>query len=95
VSALATIHGRDCQCRGCLVHDIAQEVARTLAQAPTDAPAQGLFRYADAARWLGVGVTKLREWVDRGALPTVQMDGCVRIRREDLVAFAAGWRYRT
>lgn len=56
---------------------------------------QGLLRVRDAAEWLGVGQTKIRQWIDRGDLPSVQLDSLVRIRMEDLETFAAQvWRDR-
>lgn len=48
---------------------------------------RGLLRVRDAAEWLAVSQTKVREWIDRGLLPVVRCDRMVRIRPEDLTEF--------
>lgn len=48
---------------------------------------RGLLRVRDAAEWLAVSETKVREWIDRGVLPVVRCDRMVRIRPEDLAEF--------
>jgi excisionase family DNA binding protein len=77
-----------------LADTVATAVAHALSAHQPQTAGKGLYRIRDAAQWLSVGETKVREWIDRGALPTVQLDSCVRIRHEDLVTFAAGWVQR-
>lgn len=94
MSSVTPLHGLSCQCRGCVVDDIVREVVGALAKIEGADTGQGLYRYRDAADWMGVSETKLREWVDRGLIDTVQFDSCVRIPAESLRAFKSTWRER-
>lgn len=74
-----------------LVEQAARDAARGVAADPTP---KGLYSVREAAEWLAVSESLVREWVDVGALPVVRPpDGrrLVRIRREDLEAFRARW----
>jgi excisionase family DNA binding protein len=46
-----------------------------------------LFRVPEAAAQLGISRAKLYALISSGALPSVRVDGCRRIRRDDLEAF--------
>ena len=49
-----------------------------------------LIRIPDAAALLGVSRAKLYELIGSGALPAVKVDGCRRIRTDDLRAYVEG-----
>ena len=46
-----------------------------------------LLRVPEAAAQLGISRAKLYELIRTGALPSVRVDGCRRIRRDDLLEF--------
>ena len=46
-----------------------------------------LLKVPEAAAQLGVSRAKLYELIAKGALPSVRVDGCRRIRRADLQIF--------
>lgn len=48
-----------------------------------------LLKVPEAASQLGISRAKLYELISDGTLPSVRVDGCRRIRRDDLVAFVA------
>ncbi len=48
-----------------------------------------LLKVPEAAAQLGVSRAKLYELISSGALPSVRVDGCRRIRRDDLLEFVA------
>jgi excisionase family DNA binding protein len=48
-----------------------------------------LLKVPDVAQQLGVSRAKVYELMSRGLLPSVKVDGCRRIRSEDLRAFTA------
>jgi excisionase family DNA binding protein len=48
-----------------------------------------LLKVPEAAAQLGISRAKLYELISNGALPSVRVDGCRRIRREDLLVFVA------
>ena len=49
-----------------------------------------LIKIPEAAAQLGVSRAKLYELIASGALPSVKVDGCRRVRTEDLRAFVDG-----
>lgn len=51
-----------------------------------------LLKVPEAAAQLGVSRAKLYELMASGALPSVKVDGCRRIRRDDLLDFVAALR---
>ena len=46
-----------------------------------------LLKVPEAAAQLGISRAKLYGLISSGALPSVRVDGCRRIRRDDLLAF--------
>ncbi|MGL5857881.1 MAG: helix-turn-helix domain-containing protein [Angustibacter sp.] len=48
-----------------------------------------LFTPREAAVLLGVGRSKVYEWITSGRLSSVKVDGCRRITRDALVEFVA------
>jgi excisionase family DNA binding protein len=48
-----------------------------------------LLKVPEAAAQLGVSRAKLYELIRNGALPSVRVDGCRRIRRDDLLEYVA------
>ena len=46
-----------------------------------------LMKVPEAAALLGVSRAKLYELIASGALPAVKVDGCRRVRTEDLVSY--------
>jgi excisionase family DNA binding protein len=48
-----------------------------------------LLKVPEAAAQLGVSRAKLYELIRNGALPSVRVDGCRRIRRADLLEYVA------
>ncbi len=48
-----------------------------------------LIKVPEAAALLGISRAKLYELIAAGALPAVKVDGCRRVRTEDLVAYVA------
>ena len=48
-----------------------------------------LLKVPEAAAQLGISRAKLYELISNEALPSVRVDGCRRIRREDLLEFVA------
>lgn len=75
-----------------MVEQVVREVAREYATDPTP---KGLYSVREAAGWLGVSESLVRDWVDRGVIASVRPpDGrrLVRIRREDLEAFRRQWK---
>ena len=46
-----------------------------------------LLKVPEAAAQLGLSRAKLYELLSSGALPSVRVDGCRRIRRSDLLAY--------
>lgn len=46
-----------------------------------------LLKVPEAAAQLGISRAKLYELLSDGSLPSVRVDGCRRIRRDDLLAF--------
>jgi excisionase family DNA binding protein len=48
-----------------------------------------LLKVPEAAVQLGVSRAKLYELIRNGALPSVRVDGCRRIRRDDLLEYVA------
>jgi excisionase family DNA binding protein len=48
-----------------------------------------LLKVPDVARQLGVSRAKVYELMARGLLPSVKLDGCRRVRSEDLRAFTS------
>jgi excisionase family DNA binding protein len=46
-----------------------------------------LMKVPEAAAVLGVSRAKLYELIAAGALPAVKVDGCRRVRTEDLVSY--------
>ena len=51
-----------------------------------------LYRAEEAAACLGVSRTKIYELIQAGVLPAVKVDGCRRVRRDDLRAFVESLR---
>lgn len=49
-----------------------------------------LLKIPDAAARLGVSRAKLYELIASGALPAVKIDGCRRVRTDDLRAYVEG-----
>jgi excisionase family DNA binding protein len=49
-----------------------------------------LLKVPEAAAQLGVSRAKVYELISSGVLPSVRVDGCRRIRRDDLLKFVAG-----
>jgi excisionase family DNA binding protein len=49
-----------------------------------------LLKVTEAARELNVSRAKAWEWVRDGRLPSVKIDGILRIRQTDLDAFVEG-----
>ena len=48
-----------------------------------------LLKVPEAAAQLGISRAKLYGLITSGALPSVRVDGCRRIRRDDLLDFVA------
>ena len=48
-----------------------------------------LLKVPEAAVQLGISRAKLYELISNGALPSVRVDGCRRIRRDDLLEYVA------
>jgi excisionase family DNA binding protein len=48
-----------------------------------------LLKVSEAAAQLGLSRAKVYELMSSGVLPSVRVDGCRRIRRDDLVKFVA------
>ena len=48
-----------------------------------------LLKVPEAAAQLGLSRAKLYELMSSGVLPSVRVDGCRRIRRDDLLKFVA------
>jgi excisionase family DNA binding protein len=46
-----------------------------------------LLKVPEAANQLGLSRAKVYELISSGALPSVRVDGCRRIRRDDLLKF--------
>ena len=46
-----------------------------------------LMKVPEAAAALGVSRAKLYELIAAGALPAVKVDGCRRVRTEDLISY--------
>jgi excisionase family DNA binding protein len=51
-----------------------------------------LYRAEEAADCLGLSRTKVYELIHCGILPAVKVDGCRRVRRDDLRAFVESLR---
>ena len=51
-----------------------------------------LMKVPEAAALLCVSRAKLYELISSGALPSVKVDGCRRVRTEDLVSYVDGLR---
>ncbi len=89
-------HGGSCSCHHCLtalVHAAVRDVlAESSATSPPAGPAKGLYTGREAAAWLGCSASKVAQWRDRGLLPAVRMDRCVRYRLEDLEGFRDRWQ---
>ena len=51
-----------------------------------------LYRAEEAADCLGLSRTKINELIQSGILPAVKVDGCRRVRRDDLRAFVVSLR---
>ena len=51
-----------------------------------------LYRAEEAADCLGLSRTKIYELIQSGILPAVKVDGCRRVRRDDLRAFVESLR---
>ena len=51
-----------------------------------------LVKVPEAAALLGVSRAKLYELIASGALPAVKVDGCRRVRTEDLVSYVNALR---
>lgn len=51
-----------------------------------------LMKVPEAAALLCVSRAKLYELIASGALPAVKVDGCRRVRTEDLVSYVDGLR---
>jgi excisionase family DNA binding protein len=49
-----------------------------------------LIKIPEAAAQLGVSRAKLYELIASGALPAVKVDGCRRVRTDDLRAYVEG-----
>jgi len=49
-----------------------------------------LIKIPEAAAQLGISRAKLYELIASGALPAVKVDGCRRVRTDDLRAYVAG-----
>ena len=49
-----------------------------------------LYRVPEVAVFLGVSRAKVYELVSSGALPSVRLDGCRRVRTQDLRDYVAG-----
>lgn len=49
-----------------------------------------LIKIPEAAAQLGVSRAKLYELIASGALPAVKVDGCRRVRTDDLRAYVKG-----
>ena len=49
-----------------------------------------LIKIPEAAAQLGVSRAKLYELIASGALPAVKVDGCRRVRTDDLLAYVKG-----
>ena len=49
-----------------------------------------LYRVSEVAEFLGVSKAKVYELVGSGALPSVRLDGCRRVRADDLRAYVDG-----
>ena len=49
-----------------------------------------LIKAPEAAALLGISRAKLYELIASGALPAVKVDGCRRVRTEDLVTYVNG-----
>lgn len=49
-----------------------------------------LVKVPEAAAQLGISRAKLYELIASGALPSVKLDGCRRLRMDDLRAFVDG-----
>lgn len=49
-----------------------------------------LLKVPEAATQLGISRAKVYELISSGVLPSVKVDGCRRIRTEDLREFVAG-----
>jgi excisionase family DNA binding protein len=75
---------------GVILDSVALALAGADHQAPTTpAVAPALLTATEAARYLGIGTTKLRELTNAGAIPSVKVDGSHRWRRTDLDAWVA------
>lgn len=48
-----------------------------------------LYRVPEVAEFLGVSKAKVYELIASGALPSVRLDGCRRVRADDLRAYVA------
>ncbi len=48
-----------------------------------------LLKVPEAAAQLGISRAKLYELLSSGALPSVRVDGCRRVRTDDLLDFVA------
>ena len=51
-----------------------------------------LYRAQEAADCLGLSRTKVYELIQAGILPAVRVDGCRRVRRDDLRSFVESLR---
>jgi len=51
-----------------------------------------LYRAQEAADCLGLSRTKVYELIQSGILPAVRVDGCRRVRRDDLRAYVESLR---
>ena len=51
-----------------------------------------LYRAQEAADCLGLSRSKVYELIQTGILPAVRVDGCRRVRRDDLRAFVESLR---
>jgi len=51
-----------------------------------------LYRAQEAADCLGLSRSKVYELIQAGILPAVRVDGCRRVRRDDLRAFVESLR---
>lgn len=72
-----------------------EDVASRLPRPDPDPLPKGLYSIAEAAEWLSVSESQVRQWVHDGWLSLVSPpDGARRraIRREELVAFRDKWQ---
>ena len=51
-----------------------------------------LYRIPEVARLLSLGRSKVYELVRSGVLPSVRIDGCRRVKGEDVIAFVESLR---